>query len=176
MYETVYQITDMPVSKAMVMMTVFIVIGVSSIFVGLREAVRRRRGKVPPHRPLVHVFFPILFGCIFACGGSLIFSESYQQRSHLVREYEAGRGLVVEGTVSVLHTQPVDGHDRGDIIRIGGREFELSAFSGETGYKQTLAHGGVLADGVRARLTAVDDQIVQIDLWVDKPTDGRSQE
>lgn len=65
--------------------------------------------------------------------------------------YRTKKYEVTEGIVHVLHVQPVNGHDAGDIIRIAEREFEVESYR-TNAYRDTIAHGGVLTEGMYARL------------------------
>jgi hypothetical protein len=66
--------------------------------------------------------------------------------------YENQQYIVVEGPVHVLHQQSAMGHDRGDVVVVGGTTFEISYFSSGYGYKYTIAHGGTLREGVYAKI------------------------
>jgi len=70
----------------------------------------------------------------------------------LVRAYRDGKYQIVEGPVEVLHEQPATGHTKGDIIVVNGKQFEVNYFYLTPAYRNTLAHGGVLAGGVYARI------------------------
>ena len=80
---------------------------------------------------------------------------------HALRD---GTCQVVEGTVEVLHEQPYSGHASGDRIRIGGREFEVNHYLSTLGYNRTIAHGGVLKNGVRARLHVDGPMILKVEI------------
>jgi hypothetical protein len=68
----------------------------------------------------------------------------------------------VEGVVSVLQRE--EPHGRREKIAVGGRVFEFSYFTRSASYHLPLAYGGVLADGVDARICAVGDRMVRVDL------------
>lgn len=74
----------------------------------------------------------------------------------------------MEGVVHVLHVQPKEGHDSGDIISIAGEEFVIQRFVAGEAYKQTIAHGGFLTEGTYARVFwGYDDpfkSILQVDV------------
>ena len=70
----------------------------------------------------------------------------------LVKAYRHGQYQVVEGPVQVLHEQPATGHTKGDIITVNGKQFEVNYFYLTPAYRNTVAHGGVLASGVYARI------------------------
>jgi hypothetical protein len=71
---------------------------------------------------------------------------------------------VVEGTVQVLHEQPAGGHDAGDRIRIGDKEFTYSYFTSTLSYNRTISHGGKLTNGVTARLHYLGNAILKVEI------------
>jgi hypothetical protein len=80
------------------------------------------------------------------------------------RALREDRCEVVEGTVEVLHLQPKSGHDAGDRIRVGGREFQYSYFAATLSYHRTVAHGGALTDGAKVRLHHLDGAILKVEV------------
>jgi hypothetical protein len=82
----------------------------------------------------------------------------------LVRAYRDGQYQVVEGQVQVLHEQPVTGHTKGDLINVNGKQFEMNYFYLTPAYRDTLAHGGVLASGVYARIYYHNGEILRVDI------------
>ena len=84
--------------------------------------------------------------------------------NRLVKAYRYGQYEVVEGPVQVLHEQPVKGHTRGDIITVNGKQFEVNYFYLTPAYRNTVAHGGVLASGVYARIYYHNGEILRVDV------------
>lgn len=82
----------------------------------------------------------------------------------LVRAYRDRRYQIVEGQVQVLHQQPATGHTKGDIIAVNGKQFEVNYFYFTPAYRKTLAHGGVLAAGVYARISYYNGEILRLDI------------
>lgn len=80
------------------------------------------------------------------------------------RALRTGACNVVEGVVVVHHQQPATGHDAGDLVRVGNVEFRVNYYKASAGYNRTLAHGGVLADGVRVRLHHLDGSILKVEV------------
>lgn len=78
--------------------------------------------------------------------------------------YDNQRYSVVEGTVALLHSQPFDGHDKGDIVRVNDVEFEINGFRHTLAYHQTVSHWGVLQQGVYAKIYYYDNWILRIDI------------
>jgi hypothetical protein len=87
-----------------------------------------------------------------------------QEYEHLLSVYNKQQYQIAEGVIEVLHTQPAGGHDKGDIIKIGGTELEINYYTSTFGYNKTLSHDGVLAAGRYARIYYADDIILRIDL------------
>ena len=83
-----------------------------------------------------------------------------------------GRCEVVEGVVEVVHLEPKTGHDPGDRIRVAGREFQYSYFTGTLPYKQTVTHGGVLVDGANVRLHYLQGAILKVEVMERKSGTG----
>jgi hypothetical protein len=79
-------------------------------------------------------------------------SNTNNAYSQLQEKYNSGEYQIAEGVVHVLHTQPEDGHDDGDIITIGDETFEINAYLYTLGYNTTISHGGVLTEGTYARV------------------------
>ena len=92
------------------------------------------------------------------------FPGGFRHVSALTDAYQKGQYDVVEGDVVVLHRQPVSGHTKGDVIRVGGTTFEIDHFLATPAYHDTIAHGGVLKDGVRARIYHRDGAILRVDV------------
>jgi hypothetical protein len=73
---------------------------------------------------------------------------------------------VTEGIVHVTRTQPYQGHTSGDKITIDGQPFEIDYFHANTGYNESIAHGGVLQEGVYARIHHCDGVIYKVEVKV----------
>ena len=107
---------------------------------------------------------------LFAIGWSVFwiylhnFPVGFEHINSLVRAYRNGEYQVAEGPVRVLHEQPATGHSQGDIIAVNGQEFEVNYFYATPAYRKTLAHGGVLAGGVYARIYHHNGEILRVDL------------
>jgi len=86
------------------------------------------------------------------------------QTNRLLDVYRNGKSQVVEGVVHVAHEQPAHGHSSGDKITVGEQTFEVNYFLVTPGYKQTISHGGILRDGVFARLHHYDGIILKLEI------------
>ncbi len=89
----------------------------------------------------------------------------YEQRyQELLRAYDSQQYQVAEGVVQVLHTEESSGHTKGDIINVGGTQFEFSFFELSYGYNQTITHNGVLQEGTYVKIYYFDGVILRIDV------------
>jgi len=86
------------------------------------------------------------------------------QTNRLLDVYRNGKSQVVEGIVHVAHEQPGHGHSSGDKITVGEQTFEVNYFLVTPGYKQTISHGGMLREGVFARLHHYDGIILKLEI------------
>ena len=82
--------------------------------------------------------------------------------------YHNGRSQIAEGIVHVSHEQPATGHAAGDKITVEDQTFEVNYFLVTPGYKQTISHGGVLREGVFARLHHYDGVILKVEIGNNK--------
>jgi hypothetical protein len=80
----------------------------------------------------------------------VLLGESQWGRS-LLGLYAGGGCQVVEGTTHVRALQRLEGHSI-DRIEIGGIPFEVSHFELGPQYRDSIAYGGVLKEGVDARV------------------------
>ena len=92
------------------------------------------------------------------------FPHLFGHINSLVRAYRNGQYQVVEGQVQVLHKQPSTGHAKGDVIAVNGEQFEVNYFYFTPAYRNTLAHRGVLAQGVYARIYYYNGEILRVDI------------
>jgi len=71
---------------------------------------------------------------------------------------------VAEGVVHVSGTQAYHGHNAGDQITVGGQPFVVNYFHATPGYKQTIARGGALRQGVYARVHHCNGVILKVEV------------
>ncbi len=138
-----------------------------AIAIFVAEVILRKKGRtglIPWPTWTLPPTFGIVVGSILLAGTSYVFVRSMVQTNRLLSAYEQAEYKVAEGIVDVLHMQPRGGHDRGDIVRIGSDEFEINSFRFTPGYNLTIAYGGVLRDGVYARVYHLKGIIMRIDI------------
>jgi hypothetical protein len=92
------------------------------------------------------------------------FPDAFGHIEGLLEAYKTQHYQVVEGEVKVLHQQPVTGHGKGDVIVVNGAPFEVNYFLVTPAYRDTIAHGGVLKNGVYTRIYHHDGQILRVDI------------
>ncbi len=105
---------------------------------------------------------------ILAVGFSIVtFPSAFETRRHsdaLVKAYLDGSFFVTEGVVKVLHTQPYNGHSKGDIMEINGKEFEIDYFRTTGGYQKTISHGGALREGAYVKVYHRNGVVLRVDV------------
>ena len=106
----------------------------------------------------------LAFGVLWTVAHAVLYVAAFVRAGSLAAAYRSGRCVVVEGRVAVLHRQPAEGHDMGDLVRVGGVVVEVDYFGGSVGYRRTIAHGGVLTEGTYVRLYCHDGQIARVDI------------
>jgi hypothetical protein len=129
--------------------------------------IKSRKGLSGFFSALLFVFFAAIGtgGTLYALNNRLEDKKYYDDKyQNLLNVYNSQSYKIAEGEVHVLYSQPFSGHTQGDIINVGGIELEISYFQLTFGYNQTIAHGGVLREGVYARIYYTDDVILRIDL------------
>jgi hypothetical protein len=127
-------------------------IGIVIFIVGISlfRKVKREQGCVPE---ILKAVFLLFWAIIWVGIHGLLLGMQVVTYLELLNIYNNHLYSVVEGKVQVIHEQPSGGHDRGDLIIVGDKEFEFSYFEESFGYHQTISNGGVLKEGVYARLT-----------------------
>jgi len=115
-------------------------------------------------RDMVAPAFSIVFGIVWVLAHTPLWHIGITEAGRLVELERSGRSEVTEGVVHVTHQQPAHGHSSGDKITVGGRAFEVNYYLATPGYKQTIAHGGALREGVYARLHYEGSVILKVEV------------
>lgn len=118
-------------------------------------------------KPVEYIMPIVLMAAGFA--GLFISLNKHRMAESLYEIYQNHQYDIVEGTVKVSFEQPANGHTQGDIIIINDKVFEINYFLVTPCYHTTIAYGGVLKDGVRARVYHYNDNILRVDI---KDIDG----
>lgn len=95
-----------------------------------------------------------------------------REAEELYRAYVNKQYVIAEGPVRVIHQQPMHGHDGNEIIEVNGINLTINHFSRTNAYKQTIAWGGVLREGVYARIYYYRGKILRVD--VRKPANSQN--
>ena len=119
-----------------------------------------------------------LFFVLFAIASLCITMGNTIRSVRLYNAYRSKECPQVEGVVHITHQQPYHGHSEGDAVEIGGEKFNVSYFEGGPHYKQTIAHGGDLREGVKARvwycnihpISEANRAIVRVDISLQNET------
>ncbi|CAG0971024.1 hypothetical protein ANRL2_01638 [Anaerolineae bacterium] len=160
-FETIFLFTDVadgllnkfkgeiPVGAAAVLL------GPGALFLALLLLKRRGRFAL---RLLFAGMFLIFWGANWFTIHSNDYARFDQEFRKLQSVYTHQQYQVAEGYVHVLHMQPANGHDQGDVVNIGGVEFEIDAYMLTFGYAHIIAHGGALKEGIYARVYYYRDE------------------
>lgn len=105
------------------------------------------------------------WGLIWTLVHSVIAYSEYNKFQHILKIYTEKRYEISEGIVRVTHEQPATGHARGDIVEIGNSTLEIDYFVTAPTYHQTIAYGGALKNGIRARVYHVYGQLIRVDVF-----------
>jgi hypothetical protein len=141
-------------------------IGIGASIVGMVWLVRVWRMRAG-WRQMFNSVFLIGLGAIWLIVTLPLYDLATSDTDRLLLIQLSGKGEVSEGTVHVTHMQPLHGHADGDKIIVGGRQFEINYFMVTPGYRQTIAHGGALREGVYARLHHYDGVIIKVEVRPD---------
>lgn len=110
----------------------------------------------------------IIYQSLFAMGigtvllyCSISYDQDYQaQLLHYVDDYRSKNYQTVEGILSVT---PSDGSTY-DVVAVGGQRFVIGGSGSIVSYNLSAAKGGLLRNGVYARIYYRDNVILRIDL------------
>ena len=106
----------------------------------------------------------VFIGAFFLIATTSDLLADYRFRISLYEVYLNEQYEIVEGTVKVLRTQPKAGHAPGDLIEINENLFEIDACVFSPAYDKTISHGGVLNNGVYARIYHFKGKILRVDI------------
>ena len=160
-YQTVFELGD-SIIDGIVPLVSFLVVGVVLFLLGAFYLVSSYRGGTPPVKKLTSAVM-LIIGALWLSLSPTVLAV-IEEKSTIQDLYDAGHYETVEGTVKVLREQPIDGDTVGDQIEIGGVRFTINFYIETPGYKHTIANGGALRDGVRARLRFRDGVILKVEV------------
>ena len=160
-YQTVFELGN-DIIDGIVPLVSFLVAGVILFLLGAYYLVSSYRGGTPPVKRLTSVIM-VVIGALWLSLSPTVLAV-IEEKSAIQDLYDAGHYESVEGVVKVLREQPVEGDTVGDLIEVGGFRFAINFYTETPGYKHTIANGGALREGVRARLRFRDDLILKVEV------------
>ncbi|MFP3350020.1 MULTISPECIES: hypothetical protein [unclassified Pseudoalteromonas] len=150
--ETVYQISFLPSFEQVKVLLIFSVLGPAALLYAYKNKDYAKRrftifwgGTVSITAPLILLY--------------LIINHVSTYMSFQSKEFE-----VIKGKVSVLRTQPKEGHAPGDLIKIADREIEIDYYVNSPCYHQTISNGGVLQAGKLVALYVSNNCILKVEV------------
>ncbi len=164
-FETVYRISIFDQRETLwfpifgVVMVLLVIWGIRRLRTpaGVRKEWPRWLSDMPP-------WFQIASGALGFLLCSVALTVSVVRTTGALHVYWSRTYNVSEGVVTVLHQQPREGHAQGDVVRIGDHQFEINYFRYTPGYDRTIARGGILREGVYARVCHYRGTILRIDI------------
>jgi hypothetical protein len=156
-YRTVFEVSYFS-NGSLLMNIVFLCVGIGVVVASLYSL---KSGRMKPLQKIGVFCFWAPFWFLF--GGFWLYSN-LSSGKELTTALANDKCEVVEGIVQVLHEQPYGGHDAGDHILIGGKDFTCNYYSEMLGYHQTVSHGGLLKDGTVARLHYLGNVILKVEI------------
>jgi hypothetical protein len=139
-------------------------IGVVCLMGGIKGIFFRKQIEGRSPKNLIGPAFMTGWGILWLTLHIPLLRIGFVDMNDLLKAYHNGKSQVVEGVVHVSHLQPASGHSSGDKITVGGLTFEVNYFHVTPGYKQTISHGGVLREGVFARLHYLNRVILKVEI------------
>ncbi len=141
-----------------------IAIGVGALASGAIGLFRCLTKKERSRKDWIGPIFLTVWGLLWLAFHVPVFVSIESAKNGLLARYHGNQFDVVEGVVEVKHQQPASGHSKGDVVVVGGREFEVNFFTVSPSYTKTISHGGALKPGAYARLSYVDGTILKVEI------------
>ncbi|WP_220720919.1 hypothetical protein [Agarivorans litoreus] len=150
--ETVYQISFLPSFEQVNVLLIFSVLGPAALFYAYKNKNYAKRRFTMFWGGTVSVTAPIILLYI-------IINHVSTYMSFQSKEFE-----IIRGKVSVLRTQPKEGHAPGDLIKIANKEIEIDYYVNSPCYHQTISNGGVLKSGKLVALYVSNNCILKVEV------------
>ena len=145
MFTTVFEIGESTIASTVFSFSAlgFELLAVALVLVGsIFTSIKMRR------RQPLFAAVPVLLFFVMAAPSSL---SNFRRGQRLFELYKSGSCSMVEGVVHVEARQRPEGHSV-DRITVAGIPLEVSHFERGPHYRDSLAYGGVLDEGVVARV------------------------
>lgn len=142
-------------------------IGIIALVIGVVGLIRWKQGNHKFPKKIFRPAFITFWGAIWLFAHIHLLQSGDLGTSwakELINAYENGHCKITEGIVHVRHEQPVTGHDAGDEICIDDQTFFVSSFLITPAYAKGIANGGVLKEGVYARLHHYRGKILKVEI------------
>jgi hypothetical protein len=111
------------------------------------------------YEKVLFYLFPLFWGLFWFVGwGSFFFSALYYGHK-FTTALKTGQCQSVEGVVKVARQGP-----KSDDIQIANEDFEINYYIGTLGYRQIIAQGGVLRNGVQVRIHYLGNTILKVEV------------
>jgi hypothetical protein len=136
----------------------------SSLLNSIRKNKKEKVAREPPKEETVRPAFVAGWGLLWLVFHIPYWRVASTKSNELLDIYKNGESQISEGIVHVLREQPAEGHAPADKITVGDQTFEVQYYCVTPGYKQTIAQGGVLREGVFARLHHHNGVILKVDM------------
>lgn len=141
-----------------------VTIGTVVLIAGIAGLISRKQTQEQIPRKLFGSAFMVGWAVLWLIFHFPLWTISTTHLNHLLDVYRNGKCQIAEGLVHVAYVQPATGHAGGDKIIVDDQKFEVNYFLETPGYKQTISHGGVLREGVFARLHYYDGVILKVEI------------
>ena len=151
--------------EASLWLTAGLAMVIGGILYRRRSNLTREQGDERNAGPTVLIAFGILWLSFCVLGFGLALGLGLR----LLIVYGSGEAEITEGVVRVLHEQPAGGGTEGDILEINGVQVEVDRLLLSPAYGRTIVFGGVLREGVYARVYHWQGRIVRIDVPTTPP-------
>jgi hypothetical protein len=143
----------------------FLGIGVVALIIGLiLPWFSKRKNLKSDHVQFKRLALVYVVGPLLILIGVIVFYSNVINERKLTSALANNQCDIVEGVVQVLHQEPVNGHDVGDHIKIGNKEFIYSYWTLTVTFNRTISHGGELKNGAVARLHYIGNDILKVEI------------
>lgn len=137
-------------------------IGLIALTFGALIAQRRYVGKAALRAYLGPLFLAI-WGALWLAAHLPLLEMALIDLGRLASAHRAGLDEALVGRVHVLQRQPLHGRAGPEIVEIDGKRFEIDFFRATPGYRQTIAHGGVLKEGAFVRVRHYEGLLLEVE-------------
>lgn len=161
-YVTVFEITN-GVWRVYAQAAALVALGLLSAVVGIAGLLRsRRRFRAAWTAGRAALAFLAVIGVLWLLMLVPAFAVQIGRLRSMVRAYRSGDCAVAEGVVHVVRVQSREAADEPEIVDVGGTRLEIDQRAVGPAYSKTVAWGGALREGVRARVCHHQGRILSV--------------